>query len=218
MAARNFTMDMRDDGSARLSLSYKGTRQHGISRISCEIPAADLVQLVLFEGSVSLQNTLGTHRPIELALDGLVLEYGVGDTDVITFDRQLGFSSQTVSCPLKEFHAEMADVTDICLEQAERSKHGPLLKDILSQCAVPDILSERMDADAAEEVFHRLREMILLILVEETSSKGSALARKLRAKKTREDAAEDIRAVLISLAGEFAPDENQQLEGGAGRS
>ncbi|HEY9039798.1 MAG TPA: hypothetical protein VIN05_12750 [Roseovarius sp.] len=207
MTAGNFTIDMRDDGGGRLSLSYTGPRQHGISRISCDIVPSGMVQLVLFEGAISLQNTLGTVRRTELALDGLVLRYGTGDAGLLCFDRQLGFSSQTAFCPLKDFHAEMADATDVCLARAETAKHGALLQDILAQCPLPDALLAGRDPDTADQIFHRLREMALLILAEEITSRQSALTRKLRGKKTQQDAADDIHAVLRSLVSEFAFEE-----------
>ncbi len=204
MSARNFTIDLRNDGSARLSLSYKGARQHGISRISCEMPPKDLVQLVLFEASISLHNALGTFRRIELALDGLVIKYGSGDTGLLSFDRYLGFSSQTAYCPLQEFHSGIAEAMDVCLARAETSKHGPLLKDILAQCAVPEGLFVGMEPDAADHVLHRLREMTLLILADKVTTKGSALARELRGMKTRPQAVVKIELVLDTLVHEFA--------------
>lgn len=153
-------------------------------------------------------------RRTELALNGLVLKYAFGDTDQISFDRQFGLSSKTVFCPLMAFHAEAAKVTDVCLARAEASKHGALLKDILANCLIPGTLSATMDPDAADQVFHRLREMMLLILVEEVASRGSALARKLRGKKTRLDAAKEIDAVLASLAREFICEEGSRRDDG----
>ncbi|MDX2482697.1 MAG: hypothetical protein QNK42_03460 [Pseudodonghicola sp.] len=208
---------MRDDGSARLSLSYKGARQNGIDRISYEISARGLVQLVLFEGSISLQDALGAPRRSELALDGLVLKYGPGDMDQLSFDRQLGFSSQTALCPLKEFHAAVAEITEICLAQAEASKHGAFLKSILAQCRIPETLLSSMDPDTADQIFYRLCEMTLLILVEDVASRGSTLARKLRGRKTQKDAAEMIEAVLVSLVSEFVDEEDFRHDGSPDR-
>ncbi|TDE34910.1 hypothetical protein [Antarcticimicrobium sediminis] len=199
---------MRDDGSARLSLSYKGARQNGINRISYEISATDLVQLVLFEAAIGLRDALGAHRRGELALDGLVLKYGAGDRDLLSFDRQLGFSSQTAFCPLKEFHAAMAEVTESCLARAETSKHGASLKGSLAQCRIPETLLAGMSPDIADQILYRLREMALLILAEDVASRGSALARELRGRKTQKDAVEMIEAVLLSLVNEFVDDED----------
>lgn len=203
MSARNLIIDLRDDGGARLSLSYKSAEQHGICRISCDLSAEDLVQLVLFDGAISLRATLGTARRTELALDGLALTYG-GDGDLLTFDRKSGFSSKTALCSVKEFHSEMADITDVCLARAEAARHGAALQDVLAEAPLPWALSAGLDADVADQIFHRIREMALLILAQNAASRGSALARKLRAKKTRHEAAQDVHAVLASLAGEFA--------------
>ncbi len=204
MSTRNFIIVLRDDGGARLSLSYKGAEQHGISRISCDIPAADLVQLVLFDGSISVQTALGAVRRTELTLGGLVLKYGAVNPDLLSFDRQSGFSSKTAFCSMQEFHSEMADITDVCLARAETAKHGAVLQDMLARCPVPEALSGSMEPDAADQVFHRLREMTLMILAQQVAARGSGLARNLRGKKTRQDAVHDVHAVLVSLVHEFA--------------
>ncbi len=218
MLIRNFIMDLRDDGSARLSLSYKGGRQNGISRISYEVASSDLTQLVLFDGTIGLHAALGTSRPIALALDGLVLEYGSGDPAALTFERQLGFSSQSAPCPLQDFHAGLSEATDVCLARAETSRYGPVMRDILSRCPVPEVISARMDPDSADQIGHRLREMTLLILAEDVAQKGSALARNLRAKKTRDIAQGMIGDVFISLARELAPAAGNRHGGGSGKS
>lgn len=218
MSVKNFTIDIQDDGAARLSLSYKGGRAHGISRISSEAAPKEMVQLVLFDAAIDLRNALGAPRSTELVLDGLVLRFAPLDAGQLSFERRLGFSSQTAFCPLTEFHGEMAQVADVCLGRAETSKHGGLLKDILAQCPIPAALSDRMDPDVADQMFHRLCEMAFLILAEDIASRGSVLARKLRGKTTQQEAAGMVTAVLQSLVREFAYEPNmQQGDGSKGR-
>ncbi|OSP56376.1 hypothetical protein BV911_03575 [Pseudoruegeria sp. SK021] len=198
---------MRADGSARLSLSYTASQQNGISRISCEVAAAELVQLVLFAEIIGLQAALNVPRQTELTLDGLVLQCGAIDRDVLSITRQTGLSSQTAYGSLNAFLKELEEVTDMCLGQAEAAAYGPILKDLLGSCRQPDDLLDQLSPDMAEIILHRLQEMAFLILTEETALKGSKLARKLRRKKGREDALPDVESVLASLAQEFTCDE-----------
>ncbi|QEW23070.1 hypothetical protein LA6_005306 (plasmid) [Paracoccaceae bacterium] len=213
MANTSFTLHVREDGSARLSQSFSPDGRRGLSRLSCGISAPDLVRLVLFCEAVDLRATLGAPGAAEIELDGLWLSVraNLRDVDIV---RIQGLTRQDATADWPEVRAEIAGALDICQARAEDSRHGAVLKDMIWDCPVPDVLSDRLPGDLSEVVFHRLREMALLLLADEAAAKGSVLGRKLRGKKTREAAERDVRALLDGLVAEFvltgegAPDDD----------
>ncbi|QOL80369.1 hypothetical protein [Pseudooceanicola spongiae] len=206
MKAKIFSIDMRDSGGARLSLSYKDAERNGISRISCEVAPQQLVRLVLFAEAISAAHSGDRLDPMSVSLDGLNIRYDVTHMESLTFERQLGYSTQIAPATLRDFLTEMAGIADVCLARAESSKHGSLLKELLSEVPMPHCLSSSLPEDAAEEILYRLREMALLILVDDASHKTSSLARKLRGKKSRPEVCAKVEDLLLTLASEFTPE------------
>ena len=205
MKAKIFSIDMRDSGNAKLSLSYKDAERNGISRISCEVAAAQLVRLVLFAEAISAARSADRLASMKVSLDGLNIRYDDRDFENLTFERQLGYSTQIAPATLMDFQTEMAGIADVCLARAEASKHGALLNELLAEVPMPHILSSALPEDTAEEILHRVREMALLILVDDASQKTSSLGRNLRSKKSRPVACAKVEALLLTLAKEFAP-------------
>lgn len=197
-------MEAREDGGARLALNYKHTDRSGIQRISCDLPQAGLLQLVLFAEALSLRKRFGNPFALDVSLDGLVMSYDPAQRE-LHVERQAGYSRQTACMPVEVFHAEMAGMTDICIAWAEASKHGPALKRLLFECAAPAELERLLGRDEADLAMHQMREIALLLLVQEASARGSALARKLRRKKFQEQAQEAINSLVLELVAELVP-------------
>ncbi|ETX13445.1 hypothetical protein OCH239_10380 [Roseivivax halodurans JCM 10272] len=204
MTPKTFSVDMRRDGGARLALSYRAADRGGIQRLACDIAAADLVRVVLLVETLGLQEALGAPVAAELDIDGLQIATD-GTGDGIRLVRQQGYNSQEARMELATFSCEMSGITEACLARAAESKHGPVLTGMLEECPMPEAIASVMDEDGAEQVYHVIREMALLILAEEAETKGSELARKLRAKKRREDAYADVCAALDALSAAFLP-------------
>ncbi|MBY6142063.1 hypothetical protein KUV26_21730 [Leisingera daeponensis] len=204
MAAKIFSMEAREDGGARLALNYKHTGRSGIQRISCDLPQAGLLQLVLFAEALSLRKRFGTPITSDVSLDGLVMSYDPAQRELLV-ERQAGYSRQTASMPVEDFHSEMAGMTDICIAWAEASKHGPALKRLLFDCAAPAELKRLLGQNEADLAMHQMREIALLLLAQEASARGSALARKLRGKKSQDQAWEAVSCLVLELAAELVP-------------
>lgn len=107
--------------------------------------------------------------------------------------------------PVEVFHSEMAGMTDICIDRAEASKHGPALKRLLSECAAPAELERLLGQDEADLAMHQLREIAFLLLSQEAFARGSALARQLRGKKSQDQAQEAVSGFVLELADELVP-------------
>lgn len=197
-------MEAREDGGARLALKYKHAGRSGIQRISCDLPQAGLLQLVLFAEALSLRRRIGHPVASDVLLDGLVISYDPAQRD-LHVERQAGYSRQTACLPVAEFHSEMAGMTDICITRAEASKNGPALKRLLADCPAPAKLEGLLGQDEADLAMHQLREIALLLLAQEASTRGSALARKLRGKKSLEQAGEAVSGLVLELAAELVP-------------
>lgn len=202
MPAKIFSMQAREDGSARLALKLKLAGRSGIERISCDVPPDGLVQLVLFSEALCLRSAAGLPAAAEVAFDGLVLSFDPARQDILV-ERQAGYSQQTARLPVGSFLAEMAAMTEICIARAETSKHGQALKELLAGCPAPEGLEALAGKDDAEQALHHLHEIALLLLVQETAARGSALARMLRGKKSRDQAAGAVRSLLHGLAAEL---------------
>ncbi|NIZ15400.1 hypothetical protein HCZ87_18715, partial [Phaeobacter sp. HF9A] len=91
------------------------------------------------------------------------------------------------------------------LADALASKHGPLLRDLLRDTVLPEGRAQGATPDQAEQILHQLREIALLLLAREASTKGSALAAKLRRKGLREEAARMVQDLMDQLAAEMIP-------------
>jgi hypothetical protein len=52
---------------------------------------------------------------------------------------------------------------------------------------------------------HQMREITLLLLVQEVSARGSELARQLRGKKSQEQAREAVNCLFLEHAAELGP-------------
>lgn len=202
MANKTFTLDVRDDGTGRLALSYSPDNRHGLSRLSCSIAAPDLVQLVLFCEAVDLRAMLGAPADAMIEFDGLSIDIRAGHPEV-GIVRTQGHVRQEATVGWSDLQSEIAGVLDICQARAEDTKHGPVLKEMLWAHDVPASLPHHLPEDLSEAVFHRIREMAFLLLAEEAATKGSPLARKLRGKKTREAAERQVAGVLTALIAEF---------------
>ncbi|UWQ74311.1 hypothetical protein [Leisingera sp. M658] len=204
MVAKIFSMEAREDGGARLALNYKHAGRSGIQRISCDLPQAGLLQLVLFAEALSLRKRFGNPFASDVSLDGLEMSYNPAQRE-LHVERQAGYSRQTACMPVEVFHSEMAGMTDICIAWAEASKHGPTLKRLLFECAEPAELERLLGQDEADLAMHQLREIAFLLLVQETSARGSALARQLRGKKSQDQAQEAVSGFVLELAAELVP-------------
>lgn len=204
MPAKIFSMEAREDGGARLALNYKHAGRSGIQRISCDLPQAGLLQLVLFAEALSLRMRFGHPVASDVSIDGLVMAYDPAQQD-IHVERQAGYSRQTARMPVEVFHSEMAGMADVCIGRAEASKHGPALKHLLAECPAPSELESRFGQDAADLAMHQLREIALLLLAQDASVRGSALARKLRGKKSQDQAREAVSGLVLELAAELVP-------------
>ncbi len=199
MASKIFVMETRENGTGRLSLSFRGERGSGISRIACDLTQDGLLQLVLFAEANGLRDTLGDTGRSELLLNGLVLDDDPTRGE-ITVLRKTGFSEQTARVGRDVFQAEMAGVVDICLARAEESKHGERLKELIAACPLPEQLQDRLAPDEADAVRHRLHEIALLLLAANTMERGSPLARLLRRKKDQTEAEREVAGFVRSLA------------------
>ncbi len=204
MSAQIFSIDAREDGGAKLALNSKHDMHSGIRRISCELSPEGLLQLVLYAEALSLRQHLGHPAASRLSGDGLELFYDPAAPD-LHVARQAGYSQQAARIPVAIFQAEMAGMTEICMTRAEASKHAPVLKQLLAECAGPEDLDQWLGQDDADLVLHQLREIAFLLLVREASICGSALGRKLRGKKTQDQAREAVRVILLELATELVP-------------
>ncbi len=197
-------MEARDDGGARLALNYKHAGRSGIQRISCDLSQAGLLQLVLFSEALGLRKRFGHLVASDVSADGLALSYDPAQR-ALHIERQAGYSRQTACIPVEVFQSEMPDMTDVCIARAEESKHGPALKRLLADSAVPDGIGKLLTQDEADLAMHQLREIAFLLLVQEASARGSALARKLRGKKMQEQAREAVSSLVLELAAELVP-------------
>ncbi|UWQ28310.1 hypothetical protein [Leisingera sp. M523] len=204
MPAQIFSMEARENGGARLALNYKHIGRSGIQRISCDLPQAGLLQLVLFAEALSLRKRFGRLIASDVSIDGLKISYDPARRD-LHVERQAGYSRQTACLPIADFHFEMAGMTDICIAWAEVTKNGPALKRLLAECAAPAELERLLGRDEADLAMHQLREIALLLLAQETSTRGSALARKLRGKKSQDQAQEAVSGFVLELAAELVP-------------
>lgn len=204
MPAKMFSMEARDGGGARLALNYKHVDRSGIQRISCDLPPTGLLQLVLFEEALSLRNRVGLRIASNVSLDGLEMSYEPAQREIHVV-RQAGYSRQTASMPVEVFHFEMAGMTDICISRAEASKNGPALKRFLADCTAPAELTMHLGQDEADLAMYQMREVAFLLLAEEASGRGSALARMLRGKKSQDQAQEAVNGFVLELAAELVP-------------
>ncbi|UWQ52196.1 hypothetical protein K3720_20475 (plasmid) [Leisingera caerulea] len=204
MPAKIFSMEARQDGGARLALNYKHAGRSGIQRLSCDLPQAGLLQLVLFAEALSLRKRFGQLVASDVSIEGLIVSYDPAQRE-LHVERQAGYSRQTAFVPVEVFQSEMAGMTDICIAQAEASKHGAALKHLLAGCAAPAKLEELLGQDEADLAMHQLREIALLLLAQEASARGSALGRQLRGKKSQEQARQAVSGLVLELAAELVP-------------
>jgi len=216
MTPKTFSIDLRPNGGARLALSYRAADRAGIQRLACGLSATGLVRLVLFAETLDLQGILGTPVTAELDLDGLHLETDETGCGIQLVRRQ-GYNTQTAHMDRSAFASEMPGVTEACLSRAAETKHGPALAEILEETSMPAAIADTLDEDRADQAFHVIREMALLILCEEVETKGSDLARKLRSKARREDAREDVCAALDAVSSAFLSPADQGAEEGLRR-
>lgn len=210
MTPKTFSIDLRQSGGARLALSYRAVDRAGIQRLACDLSASDIVRLVLFAETLDLQGILGTPLTAELDLDGLRVE--TDDTGhSIRLVRRQGYNTQTAHVDFSAFASEMSGVTEASLSRVAETKHGSVLAEMLEESPTPAAIATTLDEDSADQVFHVIREMALLILCEEADTKGSDLARKLRSKARREEVREDVYAALEVLSSAFLPDAEETL-------
>lgn len=215
MNRKRLTLDVRDDGSARLSLSYAPEGRHGLARLSCDLAPADLVALSLFSEAIDFRARQGADMPASLEVAGLRISRNAGSTTA-QLSRSLAMKEQHASVDWADLQARMADIVDLCLARAEESRHGPALKAMIAEADLaggPDgetlLIMDEVQA-------HRLREMAFLILAETTSDKRAPLARMLRGKKGQAAAADHVHQTLRTLALELlAPPAPDQGEGDA---
>ncbi len=199
MASKILIISPREDGSGRISLTYKAEGASGISRISCDVSPADLLQLVLFCEGCDLRRIYGEPQMAEVELDGLTVTYAPSG-DEIHLLRQIGYSEKAARIACKTFLTEMAGVVEAVLDQAETSKHGITLKTLLKHADLPASYAAEFTADETAAVLHRLHEMALLILNDRAMEKGSRFAKLLRAKKSRPEAEACAAELVASLA------------------
>lgn len=203
-------MEARDGGGARLVLKYKQTGQSGIQRLSCDLPPAALARLVLFAEGLSLDQSFGLHRAAEFSAEGLTLAFDPARAD-LGIERQAGYSRQSTRLPAAVFLSEMAPMAELCFAQAEASKHGGDIKRLLGNSPVPDRLQQGLPEDAADQTMHQLREIALLLLVQEAGVRGSALARRLRAKRSQAQAQAIVDNLVQEIAEVFVPARDAQV-------
>ncbi|NIZ15595.1 hypothetical protein HCZ87_19765, partial [Phaeobacter sp. HF9A] len=91
MAARLFSFDLRDDGSARFLLNFKRVDGSGIQRISCDLDPVARLEIVLFAEALALRQSLGARVAAEVEAGGLMLAYEPGQPD-LRVERQAGYS------------------------------------------------------------------------------------------------------------------------------
>ena len=204
MPAQMFSIVAQPEGGARFSLQYKHAERGGIQRLSCDLTRADLVQLVLFAEALSLNQSLDHAQDSEVEISGLTLTYVAG-ADTLSVSRQAGYSRQDTRLSMRAFLAEMPQMTDLCIAEAEATKHGPLLLSLLADCHLPDTVADHLTQDKADQILHQLREIALLVLAQEATQKGATLTRKLRAKKSHPEAQVLVQQVIFALAEGVAP-------------
>ena len=204
MSAKIFSMEPREDGGARFVLNYKHIGRSGIQRISCDLTQTDLLQMVLFAEALNLRNRLGPSAASDVAIDGWQVSFVPAQRELI-LERQAGYSQKTARMPVDVFLSEMAGMTDICLARAETSKNGPALKSMLAECRPPAEFERLLGLDLADLAMHQLREIALLILAQDAAIRGSVLARKLRGKKSQDQAREAVISLVLTLAAECMP-------------
>ncbi|TNE64894.1 MAG: hypothetical protein EP336_13895 [Rhodobacteraceae bacterium] len=204
MSAQIFSIEALKDGGAKLALNSKHDTHSGIRRVSCEISPDELLQLVVYAEALSLRQHLGHPASSSLSVDGLELSYDPATRDLHVV-RQAGYSRQTARIPVEIFQAEMAGMTEICMARAEASKHAAVLTQLLAECAGPEEIDKQFGQDEADLILHQLREIAFLLLVREASTRGSALGRKLRGKRSQDQVRETVREILLELAMGFAP-------------
>ncbi len=204
MATKSFSITLRDDGTARLSFIYRTPRESGISRLSCDLAPAGLNRLAAFCEICDLRP--GRPLPLGLDLDGLALRCLPGMPGMLQILRMGRQELGSVSSPLAELQAEMADATDRCLAMARSSRRGRIIWDLLRDCPAPAGLAAGLAQDTADHLLHRLAEITLLGLANEAASPRSGLSRKLRRRKGSPEAAEHVAAALDVQARLIQPD------------
>ncbi|MBY6059348.1 hypothetical protein [Leisingera daeponensis] len=202
MPAKIFSIEAREVGGARFALNYKHAGRSGIQRISCDLSQAGLLQLVLFAEALSLHQRFGRPEAPDLSTDGLIISFDAARGD-LNVQRQAGYSKQTARLAVEVFLSGMAEMTDLCITGAETSKHGPALKRLLADTAAPEGLAQDLGQDEADLAMHQLREIAFLLLVQDTSARKSGLARKLRGKKSQDQARSAVNALVLELAAEL---------------
>lgn len=204
MPAQMFSMEAQPEGGARFSLQYKHAERGGIQRLSCDLARGDLVQLVLFAEALSLNQSLAHPQDSQVEVNGLSLHYTAG-RDLLSVTRQAGYSRQDCDLPLRAFLGEMPQMTDLCIAEAEASKHGRVLLALLAECTLPAPVAAQLTQDKADQILHQLREIALLVLAQEAAVKSSVLARKLRARKSLDEAQALVQQVIFALSEGVIP-------------
>ena len=123
--------------------------------MSCVVSQDDLLQLVLYAEALSLRRHFGHPVASEVSVDGLTLRYGP-DSPELHAERRSGYTSQSVTIPVRNFLSRMAEMTDICIAEGEASKHGAALKALLGECARPSGLDAIAEPDAADQALHQM--------------------------------------------------------------
>ena len=217
MTSKILVLTTREDGSGRFSLTHKADGATGISRMSCDLSAADMRQLVLFCEGCDLRRTYGDPIAVELQLDGLLLTEAPAKGEIHVL-RQIGYSEKAAQVEREIFCAEMAGVVETALNHAEQSKHGPLLKSMLAEMQLPTSLVQGLTDDESAQVLHRLQEMALLILSDLSLEKGGRFAKLLRGKKSRPEAEAYARDLVHSLAESLVVPKTSELGSQMGAS
>lgn len=197
-------MEAQPEGGARFSLKYKHAERGGIQRLSCDLTRGDLVQLVLFAEALSLNQSLAHPQDSQVEINGLCLQYTAGH-DLLSVTRQAGYSRQDCDLPLRVFLSEMPQMTDLCIAEAETSKHGRVLLALLAECQLPAPVAAQLTQDKADQILHQLREIALLVLAQDAAVKSSVLARKLRARKSLDEAQTLVQQVIFALSEGVIP-------------
>ncbi|WP_145962923.1 hypothetical protein [Mangrovicoccus ximenensis] len=198
MATKSFSITLRDDGTARLSFIYRTPSQPGISRLSCDLSAAGLKRLVAFCEICDLQS--GRPLPLGLELEGLALRYRPGTPALLHLMRIGRHAADSMTAPFADLQSELAEAADRCLAAARQSRRGRMIWELLGECRTPAEMPVHLPWDEADHIFHRLSEITLLSLSEEAENPRSALARKLRRKKSSTEALEHVEAALSAHA------------------
>ena len=198
-----FSLELFDSGRTRLIAAYRDPDHGRFRRISQLLSVEETTQLVLFSEAIRLQRVVGTpgNAAVEVGASNLSHD---PDSTHIRLTRSVAPLNevQATTVDVETFLSTIEPVTCQVRERAQSSKHGQSLAEHLDGMRLPDSMTA---ASQSEEITSRLRDIAMILLVEQASRKGSDFGRLLRAKSRQAEAKAEVASVFEQIAQGFAP-------------